>query len=251
MILEYAVTGANPLLFPRFLDVGATCKLKAMHRNKASTLFIGSLNPECQIIKVSVCHRREDDMAEWDQEKLESVVAQKHGAEKGNSNRATEIICKFFLDAVEAKQYGWCAPVPQQSKPWFLRTLCPASTIARRPSSTAGVCQDTHAVTHATRDSPKGVSCALGRPPVQLVRAWICLELHTRLSAYITAATPLCPASPTDCTSTCASLCISPHIASTEQVEVMPTAAVAAAGSGRAPTGRSASTSTRCRPAIS
>ena len=56
--------------------------------------------------------RREDDMAEWDQEKLESVVAQKHGAEKGNSNRATEIICKFFLDAVEAKQYGWCAPVP-------------------------------------------------------------------------------------------------------------------------------------------
>ena len=50
-------------------------------------------------------------MAEWDQEKLESVVAQKHGAEKGNANRATDIICKFFLDAVEAKQYGWCAPV--------------------------------------------------------------------------------------------------------------------------------------------
>lgn len=49
-------------------------------------------------------------MAEWDQEKLESVVAQKHGAEKGNANRATDIICKFFLDAVEAKQYGWCAP---------------------------------------------------------------------------------------------------------------------------------------------
>ena len=58
-----------------------------------------------------VSHRREDDMAEWDQEKLEAVVQQKHGAEKGNVNRATEIICKFFLDAVEAKQYGWCAPV--------------------------------------------------------------------------------------------------------------------------------------------
>ncbi|KAK9845701.1 hypothetical protein WJX81_000013 [Elliptochloris bilobata] len=49
----------------------------------------------------------EDDMGEWDQEKLEAVVAQKHGAEKGNANRATDIICKFFLDAVEGKQYGW------------------------------------------------------------------------------------------------------------------------------------------------
>lgn len=51
-----------------------------------------------------------DDMDEWDQAKLEAVVAQKHGAEKCNANRATDIICKFFLDAVEGKQYGWCAP---------------------------------------------------------------------------------------------------------------------------------------------
>ena len=45
-------------------------------------------------------------MEEWDQDKLESVVKQKHGIEK---NRPTDIICKFFLDAVERKQYGWCA----------------------------------------------------------------------------------------------------------------------------------------------
>ena len=45
-------------------------------------------------------------MDEWDQEKLEAVVNQKHGTEK---NRPTDIICKFFLDAVERKQYGWCA----------------------------------------------------------------------------------------------------------------------------------------------
>ena len=46
-------------------------------------------------------------MDEWDQEKLESVVKQKHGAEKPSNQ--TEIICKFFLEAVEKKQYGWCA----------------------------------------------------------------------------------------------------------------------------------------------
>ena len=51
---------------------------------------------------------RRTTWGEWDQEKLEAVVAQKHGAEKGNQvNKATDIICKFFLDAVEGKQYGW------------------------------------------------------------------------------------------------------------------------------------------------
>ena len=45
-------------------------------------------------------------MEDWDQDKLEDVVKQKHGAEKAASNR-TEIICKFFLDAVEKKLYGW------------------------------------------------------------------------------------------------------------------------------------------------
>ena len=46
-------------------------------------------------------------MEEWDQDKLESVVKQKHGAEKPANQ--TEIICKYFLEAVEKKQYGWCA----------------------------------------------------------------------------------------------------------------------------------------------
>ena len=45
-------------------------------------------------------------MEDWDQDKLEEVIAQKHSTEK---NRPTDIICKFFLDAVEKKVYGWCA----------------------------------------------------------------------------------------------------------------------------------------------
>ena len=36
------------------------------------------------------------------------VIADKHAQEKSN---ATAIICKFFLEAVEKKQYGWCGPV--------------------------------------------------------------------------------------------------------------------------------------------
>ncbi|CAK0771177.1 hypothetical protein CVIRNUC_003840 [Coccomyxa viridis] len=46
----------------------------------------------------------EEGMEDWDQDKLEEVIAQKHSTEK---NRPTDIICKFFLDAVEKKVYGW------------------------------------------------------------------------------------------------------------------------------------------------
>ena len=61
-------------------------------------------------------------MEEWDQDKLESVVKQKHGIEK---NRPTDIICKFFLDAVERKQYGWWA---WQSSPY---PICPSFCVPR------------------------------------------------------------------------------------------------------------------------
>merc|ERR1712111_267727 len=40
----------------------------------------------------------EDDMEDWDDEKLAEVVAKKHAAEKTNE---TTIICKYFLDALE------------------------------------------------------------------------------------------------------------------------------------------------------
>ena len=49
-------------------------------------------------------------MEDWDQDKLEEVVNQKHGAEKPSNK--TDIICKFFLDAVESKLYGWWVPFP-------------------------------------------------------------------------------------------------------------------------------------------
>lgn len=46
-----------------------------------------------------------DNMADWDQEKLEKVVGQRHGAQAKQCQ--TDIICKHFLDAVEKSLYGW------------------------------------------------------------------------------------------------------------------------------------------------
>lgn len=48
-------------------------------------------------------HVHTQGMEDWDQATLEAAVKQKHA----NENKPTDIICKFFLEAVEKKLYGW------------------------------------------------------------------------------------------------------------------------------------------------
>lgn len=45
-----------------------------------------------------------DTMDQWDQAKLEQVISKKHAASK---QPPTDIVCKYFLDAVESSKYGW------------------------------------------------------------------------------------------------------------------------------------------------
>jgi len=47
--------------------------------------------------------KKKDDMTEWDEEKLRSVVMSKHG----NPKTTTDKVCKFFIEAVENQKYGW------------------------------------------------------------------------------------------------------------------------------------------------
>eukprot|EP00271_Cylindrocystis_brebissonii_P019915 TRINITY_DN632_c0_g3_i1.p1 TRINITY_DN632_c0_g3~~TRINITY_DN632_c0_g3_i1.p1 ORF type:complete len:399 (+),score=142.81 TRINITY_DN632_c0_g3_i1:380-1576(+) len=74
--------------------------------------FSHDLGVERKVEKIDLFSDRRDGdeesktMEDWDQDKLKEVVAQK-GAEYKNKNKATEIVCKFFLEAVEKKQYGW------------------------------------------------------------------------------------------------------------------------------------------------
>jgi len=53
---------------------------------------------------------KDDNMDDWDDDKLADVVKKKHGSEKSNQ---TDIICKFFLDAVENNKYGWFWTCPE------------------------------------------------------------------------------------------------------------------------------------------
>eukprot|EP01116_Phalansterium_solitarium_P016157 TRINITY_DN3690_c0_g1_i1.p1 TRINITY_DN3690_c0_g1~~TRINITY_DN3690_c0_g1_i1.p1 ORF type:complete len:423 (+),score=165.59 TRINITY_DN3690_c0_g1_i1:61-1329(+) len=49
--------------------------------------------------------KKADVMDNWSQEKLETVVESKRT--DVNRNLKTKIVCKFFIDAVETKKYGW------------------------------------------------------------------------------------------------------------------------------------------------
>jgi hypothetical protein len=58
----------------------------------------------CALMRCAAAAARADTMENWDQAKLESVVATKGGAQR---NRPTDIVCKFFIEAIEKELYGW------------------------------------------------------------------------------------------------------------------------------------------------
>ncbi|KAL6277773.1 hypothetical protein ACE6H2_021374 [Prunus campanulata] len=58
--------------------------------------------------------RDHDTMEEWDQETLEKVVESKKN--EYQQNKPTDIVCKYFLEAVEKKQYGWFWVCPNGGK---------------------------------------------------------------------------------------------------------------------------------------
>lgn len=47
--------------------------------------------------------KENDTMDNWDEEKLRKVIVSKHG----NPKTTTDIVCKFFIEAVENGKYGW------------------------------------------------------------------------------------------------------------------------------------------------
>ncbi|KAK3387118.1 ccch zinc finger DNA-binding protein [Podospora didyma] len=47
--------------------------------------------------------KKQETSADWDEEKLRSVVTSK----KGNQRTTTDKVCKFFIEAIEDGKYGW------------------------------------------------------------------------------------------------------------------------------------------------
>ncbi|XP_058109992.1 zinc finger CCCH domain-containing protein 11-like [Magnolia sinica] len=73
--------------------------------------------------------RDEETMEDWDQETLEKVVESKKM--EYNQNKPTEIVCKFFLEAVEKKQYGWFWVCPNGGKECHYRHALPPGYVLK------------------------------------------------------------------------------------------------------------------------
>jgi len=71
---------------------------------------------------------KEEGMNDWDQETLEDVVKKKHGST--NTNK-TDIICKYFLEAVEKSLYGWFWNCPNGDKCMYRHALPPGFVLKK------------------------------------------------------------------------------------------------------------------------
>ncbi|KAL4066860.1 hypothetical protein V8B97DRAFT_1667054 [Scleroderma yunnanense] len=63
----------------------------------------------------------QDTMEDWDEETLRKVVLSKHG----NPRTMTDIVCKFFIEAIETKKFGWFWECPNGDKCQYRHALPP------------------------------------------------------------------------------------------------------------------------------
>ncbi|XP_016420571.1 zinc finger CCCH domain-containing protein 15 isoform X2 [Sinocyclocheilus rhinocerous] len=72
-----------------------------------------------------------DTMENWDEKKLEEVVNKKHGeAEKKKAK--TQIVCKYFLDAIENNKYGWFWVCPGGGDNCMYRHALPVGFVLKK-----------------------------------------------------------------------------------------------------------------------
>ncbi|KAG1960083.1 zinc finger CCCH domain-containing protein 15 [Pimephales promelas] len=72
-----------------------------------------------------------DTMDNWDEKKLEEVVNKKHGeAEKKKAK--TQIVCKYFLDAIENNKYGWFWVCPGGADSCMYRHALPVGFVLKK-----------------------------------------------------------------------------------------------------------------------
>lgn len=72
---------------------------------------------------------KDETMEDWDQETLEKVVESKKN--EYNQNKPTDIVCKYFLEAVEKKQYGWFWVCPNGGKDCHYRHALPPGYVLK------------------------------------------------------------------------------------------------------------------------
>ncbi|KAJ8004491.1 hypothetical protein DPEC_G00136830 [Dallia pectoralis] len=75
-----------------------------------------------------------DTMDNWDEKKLEEVVNKKHGEaeNKKAKSQQTQIVCRYFLDAIENNKYGWFWVCPGGGDNCMYRHALPAGFVLKK-----------------------------------------------------------------------------------------------------------------------
>jgi hypothetical protein len=73
------------------------------------------------------------DMAGWDMKQLEEVIQQRHGSQ--NQQNTTQIVCRHFLDALEAGRYGWFWTCPNGGDKCPYRHALPPGFVLKQKKS--------------------------------------------------------------------------------------------------------------------
>ena len=112
----------------------------------------------------------EETMANWDQQKLEEVVNSKHAAQDANK---TDIVCKFFLEAVQKSLYGWFWICPNGESCKYRHAL-PPGYVLKKPDS-LNVDSDEEEVPLEERLEQERAALPQGGTPVteETFKAWL------------------------------------------------------------------------------
>ncbi|RKO97117.1 hypothetical protein CXG81DRAFT_6502, partial [Caulochytrium protostelioides] len=81
--------------------------------------------------------KKNEDSSNWTQEQLEAAITSKHGTDNANKNRPTDIVCKYFLEAVETGKYGWFWECPNGGKKCIYRHALPPGYVLKKRESEA------------------------------------------------------------------------------------------------------------------
>jgi len=71
--------------------------------------------------------KMKDTMETWDEEKLRDVVLSKHG----NPKTTTDIVCKFFIEAIETNKFGWFWECPNGGEKCQYRHALPPGFVLK------------------------------------------------------------------------------------------------------------------------
>ncbi|KFM62197.1 Zinc finger CCCH domain-containing protein 15-like protein, partial [Stegodyphus mimosarum] len=82
-------------------------------------------------VYVDMRDNEEDLMENWDEAKLKEVVEKKHG-ETDRKMPKTDIICKYFLDALENNKYGWFWECPNGANKCHYRHALPPGFVLKK-----------------------------------------------------------------------------------------------------------------------